>query len=389
VKIVGLFAGIGGLEKGLGAAGHDTILLCEIDPFARAVLEHHFEGVPVIDDVRTLAALPAETEVLTAGFPCQDLSQAGGTRGISGEKSGVVSHLFRLIEKQRVPHILIENVSFMLQLERGRAMQYLVDRLEALGYRWAYRVVDARAFGLPQRRQRVFLLASRLCDPAGVLLGESHPPRERNDRQGSAYGFYWTEGTRGLGWANEAIPTLKGGSGLGIPSPPAIWVRGGGIRKPSLGDAERLQGFPRDWTAPALAVGRHGFRWRLVGNAVPVKAAEWLGTCLNRMSSEVPRVPEGHPFDQKKTWPTAAHGGPDHPRLAVACTKWPLPTPCPPLSTFLEDAGDPLSLKAVSGFINRLRNSRLNYQDEFMSALLRHQQQMQDTARLNTGARSG
>ena len=159
LRVAGLFAGIGGIELGLERAGHRSELLCELDPGARRVLETHFPGVEISEDVTELDELP-EVDLVAAGFPCQDLSQAGGKRGIGGAKSSVVEHLFRLLGTARElgrqpPFVLIENVSYMLRLDRGGAMGFLVDELESLGYRWAYRVVDARAFGIPQRRQRV------------------------------------------------------------------------------------------------------------------------------------------------------------------------------------------------------------------------------------------
>src|SRR5947209_14620515 len=139
----------------------------------------------------------------------------------------------------------------MLQLDRGRAMSWLTNQLDNRGYTWAYRVVDSRAFGLPQRRQRVLLLASRTRDPRSPLLAQDDGEPTVPDRTGLACGFYWTEGTRGLGWAVDAVPTLKGGSGLGIASPPAIWRAGTGrIVTPDVRDAERLQGLPPGWTEP-------------------------------------------------------------------------------------------------------------------------------------------
>ncbi|MFG3703022.1 DNA cytosine methyltransferase, partial [Micromonospora sp. NPDC047620] len=158
--MVGLFAGIGGLELGLSAHGWRTELLCEIDPGARAVLSARFPEVETHADVTRLRGLPAGTELVAAGFPCQDLSQAGRTAGITGERSGLVDEVFRLVRRKRGPRwLLIENVPFMLQLGRGQAMRHITAALEELGYTWAYRVVDARAFGLPQRRQRVLMLA--------------------------------------------------------------------------------------------------------------------------------------------------------------------------------------------------------------------------------------
>jgi DNA (cytosine-5)-methyltransferase 1 len=158
--VIGLFAGIGGIELGLHEAGHRTQLLCEVMPEARRVLQARFPDVPLHVDVRTLNDLPP-AEIIAAGFPCQDLSQAGRTAGIGGGSSGLVNHVFRLLDQHEPRWLLLENVPFMLRLERGRAMAYLTESLGARGYRWAYRVVDTRAFGLPQRRQRVLLLASR------------------------------------------------------------------------------------------------------------------------------------------------------------------------------------------------------------------------------------
>ncbi len=131
-----------------------------------------------------------------------------------------------------VPWIILENVPFMLHLERGRAMDYVIGRLENLGYKWAYRVIDTKAFGLPHRRERVFVLASLDVDPSGVFFATNHPPRGSRDHSGRACGFYWTEGNRGLGWAVDAIPTLKAGSGAGIPSPPAVWMPDGRVSDP-------------------------------------------------------------------------------------------------------------------------------------------------------------
>ena len=158
--MVGLFAGIGGIELGLHAAGHRTVLLCDVEPTSQAVLRAHFKGVPLVGDVRELIALP-DTEICAAGFPCQDLSQAGRTAGIGGENSGLVSEVLRLAAQSDVRWLLFENVPFMLQLDRGQAMRFLTHSLEELGFGWAYRVIDTRAFGLPQRRQRVIMLASR------------------------------------------------------------------------------------------------------------------------------------------------------------------------------------------------------------------------------------
>lgn len=374
MKVAGLFAGIGGLELGLKRAGHEAIVLCENEPLAQAVLRARFPEVRLADDVRELKSLPKSTDLVAAGFPCQDLSQAGGTRGINGQKSSVVSHVFRLLERRRVPWVLLENVPFMLQLDRGAGIRYLVKQLEDLGYRWAYRVIDTRAFGLPQRRERVFLLASLEAEPARLLFGSDRAPATDECHEGKPCGFYWTEGNRGLGWAVNAVPTLKGGSTVGIPSPPAIWMPNGRIVTPDIRDAERLQGFAPGWTEPAAKVGRASFRWRLVGNAVTVKTAEWVAS---RIASRPASLPTDL-FDLPRSsgWPKAAFGS-SAGQAAVRISTFPARRAIPSLKDFLRFEPRPLSRRATAGFTSRLAASTLRYPPEFLEALRAHTKRME------------
>ena len=374
MNVVGLFAGIGGIELGLARAGHRATLACEIDPAARAVLKARFPDLPLHGDIRTLEKLPKDTELVAGGFPCQDISQAGTTSGIAGKNSGLVNEVFRLLEKSDVPHVLLENVSFILALNRGHAMRHVTAELERLGYRWAYRVIDSQAFGLPQRRQRMFMLASKVFEPFEVLLADRVPPTEPTDWQGRAVGFYWTEGVRGLGWAVDGVPTLKGGSTVGIPSSPAIWMPDGRIVTPDLRDAERMQGFAEGWTEPALTVSRSGFRWKLVGNAVSVPAAEWVGRRL-RDGPQAVSAPMAT-FDPMKKWPVAAFGGPRQRALAVDISMWPVAMPRVPLTKFLKHEPKLLSHKATVGFVSRLRSGSLHFPQEFIAALDRHAEHM-------------
>lgn len=370
-RVVGLFAGIGGMELGLARAGFAASLLCEIDPAARAVLSTRFPGVPVERDVRRITTLPAGTSLLAAGFPCQDLSQAGSTRGISGGRSGLVAEVFRILRRQSVPTVLLENVPFMLQLGRGEAMRYLAERFEELGYRWAYRVIDSRSFGVPQRRERVYLVAARDFDPAPILFQGNAEPPEADVHHGRPCGFYWTEGQRGLGWAVDHVPTLKGGSTIGIPSPPAIWWPDGRITTPDIRDAERLQGFPAGWTEPACEVARPSMRWKLVGNAVTVRVIEWIGERLLRRSGTAHWGLPARPVDGQGAWPRAAYFD-GRGRFAVEVTTWPVRRSSPPLAEFLRERQRPLSARATAGFLRRLRSSTLRYPPEFERALAEH-----------------
>lgn len=373
VRVVGLFAGIGGIERGLAKAGHHAIRFCESDPAASAILTRRF-GLPVDDDIRAVDALPKNCDLVSAGFPCQDLSQVGRTSGFRGSQSSLVEHVFRLIRKRPVPWLLLENVPFMLHLHRGETLQKIVKWLEDLGYAWAYRVIDTRAFGLPQRRRRVFLVASLTGDPAAVLLGsDAGPVTEPSSRNGDACGFYWTEGNAGIGWAVGAIPPLKGGSRLGIPSPPAILLPSGNIVTPDIRDAERLQGFPSDWTRPALKVpgvlARH--RWRLVGNAVTVDVARWIGERLARHQETTYEWSDAVLLRHRDRWPNAACGR-DGVRWAAAVSEWPVRYKAKRLVTFLKYEPTPLSHRAAAGFLRRVTASTLHLEPSFLADLRRH-----------------
>jgi DNA (cytosine-5)-methyltransferase 1 len=370
LKVAGLFAGIGGIELGLHASGHRTELLCEIDPFAQRVLRAQFPGVELVDDVRELPSLP-DVDLVAAGFPCQDLSQAGKTAGIGGRNSGLVDHVFRLVRDRPVKWLLFENVPFMLQLDRGQGMRHLIDRLEDLDYRWAYRVVDTRSFGIPQRRLRVLVLASQTEDPRSVLFPDDDGETGTADFVEHANGFYWTEGTRGLGWAVDAIPTLKGGSTVGIPSPPAIWMPDGAIVTPDIRDAERLQGFPVDWTLPAVEgmTGRRGPRWKLVGNAVSVPVARWVGSRLRNPGLYDPADDE--PLGEGRPWPTAAWGA-DNEAHRANRSRWPVRSAYQHLAEFLAFPPAQLSLKAAAGFLRRAEASRLRFPEGFLDAVRTH-----------------
>src|SRR5262245_24894812 len=148
MRAIGLFSGIGGIEEGFRQMGLSTELLCETDPIARTILQRRFPDLPLEGDIRKLTSLP-EVDVLAAGFPCQDLSQAGRMDGISGRRSGLVKEVFRLLSATRRPAqwLILENVPFMLHLGGGRAMKVITNALVEHGYRWAYRTIDTRAFG--------------------------------------------------------------------------------------------------------------------------------------------------------------------------------------------------------------------------------------------------
>lgn len=286
----------------------------------------------------------------------------------------MVDHVFRLLTAQTIPVVVLENVSFMLQLDGGSAMQRLTSEFEERGYRWAYRTVDSISF-VPQRRHRVFFVATRGdIDPADVLFVDDVEALDATTELNThAHGFYWTEGTRGLGWAPDAIPTLKGGSALGIPSPPAIAMPDGALITPEIRDAERLQGFPADWTLPAIKVSRRGPRWKLIGNAVTVPAAAWLASRLKEPGQYDHSLDTAWP--KTRAWPRAARLL-DGERTAVRVSACPVRLVRPPLAQFLSHAGTPLSVKAAAGFLRRAEASSLRFRPGFLDMVREHVQEI-------------
>lgn len=370
MQVVSLFSGIGGFEVGFKSTAAEPILLCENDPAAAAVLQRHFPDVEMHSDILTLTGIP-KCDIVVAGWPCQDLSQAGRMAGISGSKSGLIDQVFRLIDstKSRPEFILLENVAFALSLGGGKAIKHVTQALEDRGYMWAYRVLDTIRFGLPQRRRRLYILGSRTISPETILF-EAHQAKPENDiADPTKVGFYWTEGNTGVGWSPNSVPPLKGGSGLSIPSPPAIWHRGDAFfGLPSIEDAERLQGFPIGWTEAAATDGRQGrCRWKLVGNAVSTPVVSWLAKRLNDSSREPISLTNIPPH---RGAANAGFGGPERPaRQFRAEIEGPEGSEPKSLDSFGSMNMSPLSYRAANGFLSRYNKSKLRKNAQFADEL--------------------
>jgi DNA (cytosine-5)-methyltransferase 1 len=371
VSTVGLFAGIGGLELGFSGAGFQTSLLAEIDPAATTILKARFPGVEIVGDVAGLSGLPDDTTIVTAGFPCQNLSMAGDKQGITGSKSGVVSQLFRLIESSHVPTVVIENVYFLLQLDRGRGMDWLAGQFEELGYSWAYRILDTMGFGLPHRRRRIYLVASKNVDPRCVLFADEAEAQSRPVASvDKPLGFYWTEGRSGIGITVDGIPPLKGGSGLGIPSAPAVLFPDGAVLMPSLSACERLQGFAPGWTAVPGGFERRP-EWRLLGNAVSVPVAAWVASRLAQPKE--PLQLDTQKLEAGTRWPDAAYND-GNGRVSVKASDKPMAVAGQSIVTFRDESWLELSERALNGFIGRALEGGLHFPPGFLKAVQRAKQ---------------
>ena len=173
LRVLDLFSGIGGFSLGLErTGGFETVAFCEIEPFPRRVLAKHWPEVPQYDDVRTLTADTLARDgiapnVLTGGFPCQDISIAGRQAGIGeGTRSGLYEHVIRLAGEIRFDYIILENVSALLSGPAGDPgawfAQILAD-LAAIGYDAEWHNIPASALGGPHRRERIWIIAYPKC----------------------------------------------------------------------------------------------------------------------------------------------------------------------------------------------------------------------------------
>ena len=157
------FSGVGGLDLGFENAGIRTVSLCEVDPYASAVLAERFPGIPNFGDITKIKEEEVpDAEIYSGGFPCQDLSTAGARRGFTeGTRSSLAFRFLDIVERRRPRWFVLENVPGLFSSNQGRDFGRLIREVDALGYGLAWRTLDARWFGVAQRRRRVFIVAAR------------------------------------------------------------------------------------------------------------------------------------------------------------------------------------------------------------------------------------
>lgn len=190
------------MDLGLERAGFEVLSQCEIEDFRRAILARHWPEVERHDDVRSVSYPAGSAELLFGGFPCQGLSVAGRRKGLEDPRSGLFFEFARVADESVPPGgwILIENVPGLFSSPgrdketgvdaTGRDFAIVLSTLADLGFRdIAWRVLDSRYFGVPQRRRRVFILARRsdgqraaevLLEPEG---DGGHPQEGRKKKQ--------------------------------------------------------------------------------------------------------------------------------------------------------------------------------------------------------------
>lgn len=161
MKHLDLFSGIGGFSLAAQMVGGiETAQFVEIDPYCQKVLAKNFPGIPIHGDITTFTTTAGEYDLITGGFPCQDISCANPNgRGLEGERSGLFFELMRIVRECRPSYVVLENVAEMLRKNNGRIMGTVLWELSQSGYDAEWQVISAASVGAEHLRERIFIVS--------------------------------------------------------------------------------------------------------------------------------------------------------------------------------------------------------------------------------------
>ena len=166
MKFLDLFAGIGGFRLGMESAGHECIGFCEIDKFARESYKaiHNTEGEIELHDITTVTDEfvrgIGSVDIICGGFPCQAFSIAGTRRGFEDTRGTLFFEVARFASILKPKYLFLENVKGLLNHDNGNTFEVIISTLDELGYNVEWQVLKRKDFGVPQNRERVFIIAS-------------------------------------------------------------------------------------------------------------------------------------------------------------------------------------------------------------------------------------
>ena len=268
---------------GFERAGIRTVFHCEIDPHCQQVLRRHWPLVPLHDDITTLSPYEIpEADIWTGGWPCQDLSHANTDRkGLKGKRSGLFHTFLDLANEAQPRWLVMENVVGLLSAERGEALEVVTDRLEEVGYLGGWFTCNTLDAGLPQHRERVFLIASFRSEAAYKFISNVRSCY-RDYSSGGARGKDLRSGfSEGIGGDGPLLVQRRGGFGYTKAKNfcPTIRAQTGGHQgghsdRPILCSQELDLGRVRE--ANGISRRLDGRRGRLIGNSVSPQIAEWI-----------------------------------------------------------------------------------------------------------------
>jgi len=282
----------------------------EIEPYACALLSHRYSGVPNLGDMRRLreneTVLNAPIDLLVGGTPCQSFSQAGRRRGLGDPRGDLALDYLKLVGIARPRWFVWENVVGVLSSRSKKsgdsAFGVFLQAIQDLGYGFAWRVLDAQYFGVPQKRRRVYVVAHAGGDwrpPFAALfereslLGEVAPVRKKKVelepdaiRERLNAGAVFGVDVYNFAFTGDIAATLTANSHAANAAGPKI-LDSAGIRTLTPNECERLQGFPDGYTG-IPGKWRESHRIKALGNSMAVPVMRWLGVRIS-MVSDLPR----------------------------------------------------------------------------------------------------
>jgi len=280
------FAGIGGFDLGFERMGISPAFHCEINDFCNSVLRRHWPNLPHSNNINKvdIDQLP-DAEIWCGGFPCQDVSVARGwigRDGLNGKNSGLFYPFLELIKKKLPRVVVLENVTGLLSSHRGRDFKTIITSFTELGYGVAWRVMNARYFGAPQSRPRVFVCAwkGRVDLALHALYEEESSPAVKNVRKG----FITPTVCQ---YTGAAVPLVgyclaaTSGRHTGTDWSRTYVAYYDKVRRLTPNECEGLQGFPTGWSLPEKDYPLcddeiDTLRYHAIGNAVCVPVIEWI-----------------------------------------------------------------------------------------------------------------
>lgn len=164
MKFIDLFAGLGGFHKALHQLGHDCVYASELNPTLREIYKTNW-GIEPTGDIRkivdqNLESIP-EHDVLCAGFPCQPFSRAGNQAGMADKERGILfDEIVKILTYRKPKYFILENVPFIRQHDNEATWKYMHGELTKLGYAVDHEVFSPHHFGIPQHRERIFIVGS-------------------------------------------------------------------------------------------------------------------------------------------------------------------------------------------------------------------------------------
>ena len=294
-RAASLFSGIGGFDIGFERAGFDITFQCELNKFCRSILRHRWPEIPHHENIKQLTAdaVPV-SDVWVGGFPCQDVSLArmGERAGLKGKRSGLFYDFAKLLGEARPRVVLLENVAGLLSSHRGRDFATVIGTLAEFGYSVGWRVLNSKNFGVPQSRQRIYIVGCHrdIHGPGQILFEDerSGGDAEKGKSNGKAalspfktsigeddgdgpvyqsiaYCLYACSARHtGTDWSRTYVQYPKRGQ----------------VRRLTPKECEGVMGFPSGWTLPPPGKFREddidSLRYHALGNAVTPPVAEWL-----------------------------------------------------------------------------------------------------------------